>query len=39
MVTFKIADDDEEEGAADTHLLPPPVYDSPDGANVDVSRV
>jgi len=34
MVKFKIADDDDDdEGAVDTHLLPP----SPD--NVDTSRV
>jgi len=31
MVTFKIADDeDEDEGEADTRLLPPPTYNSPD---------
>jgi len=28
MVTFKIADDDEEEGAADTQLLPQSTSDA-----------
>ena len=41
MVKFKIADDDEDdEGAADTRLLPQSAADSPPNyANVDSSRV
>jgi len=36
MVTFKIADDDEEEAAADTQLL---AADATHSANTDASRV
>lgn len=39
MVKFKIADDDEEEGSADTQLLPQSATDTSPGANIDTSRV
>jgi len=41
MVTFKIADDDEDdEGAADTRLLPQSTVDCPPSYNnIDTSRV
>jgi len=39
MVKFKIADDDDEEGSADTQLLPHSATDSSPGANIDMSRV